>query len=180
MSFSILQKVDGSATVVNNITGTIVGYLDADGGVNWGPSGLITLTADISLTADTHEGRVLLLGEVGGNAELVATLPEATGSGAIFRFIVSVVNTSNYVIATADATNAAFFGSVNIIDLDAAAQAAYAPAATDDLITLNGGTTGGAIGDYLEVIDFATDKWMVNGQLQCPTGSNPATPFSGT
>ena len=87
------------------------------------------------------------------------------------------VNTSNTIFVTADLTNCSFFGSVNILDLDAAAQGAYAPAATDGTMTLNGTTTGGAIGDYIEFTDIATDQWGVRGQLQVPTGSNPATPF---
>jgi len=131
----------------------------------------------LAVTEALHEGRVITLSHTA--AESTVTLPEATGSGARYRFIVAAVNTNNHKITTADAANASFYGSVNLLDLDAAAQTAYAPAATDELITLNGTTTGGQIGDYIELIDMATDKWMVFGQLQCPTGSNPATPFSG-
>jgi hypothetical protein len=138
---------------------------------------VVSLTGTASITEVLHEGKICV---ITGTSAANYTLPEATGSGATYRFIINEVNTNNTVFKTADATNCAFYGSVNILDLDAAAQAAYAPAATDDLMTLNGTTTGGAIGDYIEFIDMATDKWMVFGQLQCPTSSNPATPFSGT
>lgn len=137
----------------------------------------VSLTGTTAITEALHEGKVGVI--TGSGAEYTYTLPEATGSGAIYRFIINEVNTSNTVFTTADAANCSFFGSVNILDLDAAAQAAYAPAATDEIMTLNGSTTGGAIGDYIQFIDMATDKWCVFGQLQCPTGSNPATPFSG-
>jgi hypothetical protein len=137
---------------------------------------LVSLTATASITEAAHEDRDMY---ITGTALATYTLPEATGSGGRYRFIIGEVNTNNTVITTADATNCSFYGSVNILDKDAAAQAAYAPAATDELITLNGTTTGGQIGDFIEVLDIATDKWMVFGQLTVPTGSNPATPFSG-
>ena len=59
---------------------------------------LVTLVEDTTITNALHAGRILLMGEVGGNASATFTLPAATGTGAEFKFIVSVVNTSNYVI----------------------------------------------------------------------------------
>ena len=137
----------------------------------------VALTGTASITEALHEGKICVI--TGSGSAYTYTLPEATGSGAIYRFIMAEVNTSNTIFTTADAANCSFFGSVNILDKDAAAQAAYAPAATDEIITLNGTTKGGAIGDFIQFIDMATDKWCVFGQLQCPAGSNPATPFSG-
>jgi len=136
----------------------------------------VSLTATAAITEALHEGKVCV---ITGTDAAAYTLPEATGSGAIYRFIINEVNTSGNVFHTADATDCSFYGSANIIDLDTASQAAYAPAATDEIMTLNGTTTGGAIGDYIQFIDMATDKWCVFAQLQCPTGSDPATPFSG-
>ena len=136
----------------------------------------VSLTATAAITETLHEGKVCV---ITGTDAAAYTLPEATGSGAIYRFIINEVNTSGNVFHTADATDCAFYGSANILDLDAAAQAAYAPAATDELMTLNGTTTSGAIGDYVQFVDIATDKWCVFAQLQCPTSSNPSTPFSG-
>ena len=54
---------------------------------------IVTLVATGSITIAAHAGRILLMGEVGGNAAATFTLPAATGSGAEYRFIVSVVNT---------------------------------------------------------------------------------------
>ena len=120
------------------------------------------------------------MGEVGGDALVTLTMPEATGSGAIYKFIVTVVNTSNYVIKTADAANCGFYGTLNLLDVDSNAQTAYAGTAADDIITLNGTTTGGQIGDWLELTDIATDQWSVKGNLVCPAGSNVASMFSST
>ena len=48
-------------------------------------------------------------------------------------------------------------------------------------ITLNGTTTGGgAIGDYVEVIDIASNQYSVSGMVTCAAGSNIATMFSAT
>jgi len=137
----------------------------------------VSLTGTAAITETLHEGKVCVI--TGTGAAYTYTLPEATGSGAVYRFIMAQVNTSNTIFTTADAANCGFYGSVNILDLDAAAQAAYAPAATDEVMTLNGTTTGGAIGDFIQFIDMATDKWCVSAQLQCSAGSNPVTPFSG-
>lgn len=153
--------------------------IDENGGMsNYGAT-VTTITATDSLTQAEHGGRVNLLGEVGGNALVTLTLPAATGTGAVFRFIVSVVNTSNYVIKVANASDT-IDGSVNLLDADAAAQTAYTATGTSDTITLNGTTTGGQLGDEIVLTDIATNQWAVNGQLVCPTGSNPATPFSAT
>ena len=131
----------------------------------------------LSITEALHDGKIVKLDH--SAAASTCTLPDATGSGAMFRFVVTAVNTNNHIIKVPDANNI-FVGSVNILDADAAAQGAYATAATSDTITLNGTTTGGQIGDMIEVIDIAADKWAVRGQLVVPAGSNPATPFSAT
>ena len=54
----------------------------------------------------------------------------------------------------------------------------YIAGATDDTITLNGTTTGGQLGDWIELTDVATDLWAVNGVVTCPAGSNTASCFS--
>ena len=46
------------------------------------------------------------------------------------------------------------------------------------IITLNGTTTGGSnIGGQIELIDVATNEWLVNGNLMA--SGTLATPFSG-
>ena len=50
--------------------------------------------------------------------------------------------------------------------------------AASDTITLNGGTQGGIVGDYLELIDIATNQYHVRGVMRVAAGANPATPFS--
>ena len=138
-----------------------------------------TFTGDDAITETEHAGRTLLLGEVGGNAQVTLTLPDATGSGTTYKFVVSVTNTSNYIIKVPDANNT-IDGVITFLDLDGTAVTGYGTAATSDTITLNGTTTGGLLGDHIELIDILADKWHVRGCLRVPTSSNPATPFSAT
>jgi len=140
---------------------------------------MVTLTADTTITNAAHAGRILLMGEVGGDASATFTLPAATGTGAEFKFIVSVVNTSNYVIqVTGDDT---IDGSVVVTndstDGGTASLISWPTVAASDTITLNGTTTGGVnIGDYILLTDIATDQYSVSGLLNA-SGSE-ATPFS--
>ena len=136
-----------------------------------------TFVATDAVTITEHAGRTLLLGEVDGNAALTLTLPAATGTGAVYKFIVSVTNTSNYKIQVADATDT-IDGIMMYLDEDGTAVTAFPTVAASDTITLNGTTQGGVVGDYLELIDIATNQYHVRGVMRVPAGSNPATPFS--
>ena len=136
-----------------------------------------TFVATDAVTIAEHAGRTLLLGEVGGNAAVTLTLPAATGTGAVYKFIVSVTNTSNYKIQVADATDT-IDGIMLYLDEDGTAVTAFPTVAASDTITLNGGTTGGIIGDYLELIDIATNQYHVRGVMRVAAGANPATPFT--
>ena len=136
---------------------------------------VVTLAASTTIAVATHENKILLLGKSG--AAYTMTLPAASGSGAIYRFIVSVVNTSNYVITVTG--NDTIDGSVDILDLAGTAQASYAATGTVNTITLNGTDQGGAIGDWLEFRDIAADQWAISGGLTVPAASTPvADPFS--
>jgi len=65
-----------------------------------------TFVATDAITSAEHAGRLLLLGEVGGNADVVLTLPDATGSGDVYELVVTVHMASNtYKIQAPDADN---------------------------------------------------------------------------
>lgn len=139
---------------------------------------LVNLAATtLSITQALHDGRIVKLSHTG--AASTCTLPDATGSGMKVTFIVGAVNTSNHIITVPDASNV-LKGSVNILDVDGTAQTAYPATGTDDTLTLNGTTTGGQIGDWVEVVDIAADTWAIRGQLTVPAGSNIADCFSAT
>ena len=138
-----------------------------------------TFTATDSVTEIEHAGRTLLLGEVGGNANVVLTMPDATGSGNVYEFIVSVAmgGSTTYKIQAADADNT-FSGMIQYLDEDGTAVTAFPTVAASDTITLNSGTQGGLVGDTVTLIDIAANKYAVKGQMRVSAGANPATPFS--
>lgn len=137
---------------------------------------VVTITATDAITAAEHAGRINLLGEVGGDALVTLTLPDATGSGDRYRFIVSVVNTSNYVIQVSDANHTLEGVILGAADTDSSVNG-WESASDSDTITLNGSTQGGAaIGDFVEFVDIGTNLWHINGVVT-QTGIE-ATPFS--
>ena len=174
---------DGMTVTSGGLTVTAGGVTVTAGTTTLGGSfirDLVTLTEATTLTNAAHAGRILLMGEVGGDASATFTLPAATGNGAEFKFIVSVVNTSNYVIQVADATDT-IDGSVVVTndstDGGTASLISWPTVAASDTITLNGTTTGGVnIGDYILLTDIATNQYSVSGLLNA-SGSE-ATPFS--
>ena len=68
---------------------------------------------------------------------------------------------------------------IALIDEAGGATAGVWPTASDtDTITFDGSTTGGILGDMVELIDVAADKWWV--RLTGSTTGTEATPFSAT
>jgi len=144
-------------------------------------SGVVTFTADATITAAGHAGRTLLLGEVGGDADLTVTLPAATGSGAQYKFIVTVENnTGIYYIKVANASDTMTGIIYNHDDNAGVAKSVQAKDTASDTDTISiknwGSTpTGGLVGDFVELIDVATNLYVVHGSLRGVT----ATPKAG-
>lgn len=172
VGFSVAQRIEAAGAPFLAIVE------DNTGQVSKTPLGdiadVVTLVATGALTAAEHANRRLLLGEVGGNALVTLDLPAATGSGDRYEFWISVVNTSNYVIEV-DSASATIDGSINSVE--GGASYSWSSAAASDTLTFNGTTSGGAgIGDWLELVDIATNQWAVRGQM---THSGiQVTPFS--
>lgn len=150
--------------------------LDVEGSFTTGMVGLNATS--VTVTAALHAGITNLLAKASA-ALSTLTLPDATGTGDVYRFIVSVVNTSNYKFVVPDGSHT-MVGSVNLLDADGTAQTGYVASAADDTLILNGTTSGGQMGDWVEFVDIMANKWAVRGQLVCAAGSNIADPFSST
>lgn len=130
----------------------------------------------LTLTA-AYAGQTIKLNTLTGS---VVTLPAAAGTGIRFRFIISVVATSNsHKIQVANSSDT-FQGIITAVSDGAGFPVlGYTADATAgaDTITLNRTTTGGTVkGEWIEVEDFATNVWAVRGQI-AETGAE-ATPFS--
>jgi len=115
----------------------------------------------------------------------VVTLPAATGSGAKFKFLVTVLATSNsHKVQVANASDF-MVGIINGTRVDSgnavlgfAAANSGVVSTNSDTITLNRSTTGSvSVGEWLEVEDIAANTWEVSGMLSA-TGAAFATPFS--
>lgn len=142
---------------------------------------VVVITATAAITEALHEGKTCLLKEAGGNALVTLTMPAATGGGGRYRFVVGEVNTSNYVIKSVVGTDLMEGIIIGASTTDSATDAArtWLSGATDDTITLNGTTTGGAaLGDWIELEDLSATGWYVRGMIT-QSGSE-ATPFSDT
>lgn len=140
---------------------------------------LITLDAtSLSLTAATHGERIVLMSHTAAASTL--TLPAASGSGTKITCVVGAVNTNNHIIKVADATDIMHGQIITCSTTDTPDLAQPWPTAADsDTITLNGTTQGGqAIGDTIQLIDIASNKWHVLGFTT--TSGVEATPFSAT
>ena len=175
-------KNDADADVIEIPTGTtnvnVVGHL-TPGTLN---TGIVVLVATGAITQAAHAGKTLSMAEVGGDAACTFTLPAATGTGNVYKFIVGVVNTSNYIIKVADATDT-IDGQVIVTNDSTAGGTAsvisWPTVAASDTITLDGTTTGGVgIGDYIELTDLIANQYVVSGMLKA--SGTEATPFSAT
>ena len=158
-----------------------------------GPTNIVNITASTTLNVADHAGKILT---VGGTiaSNIVLTLPAINttsnpnysgpgtdpntqnNQGAVFTiFVPTTIATSSVKIGTNGTDK--YVGSILTIDTDSSgAMAGFAPGATNDFINLNGGTTGGVAGSYIQITSLSSAVYMVQGVVNC-TGI-PATPFA--
>jgi len=132
-----------------------------------------TTAAPFQLTGDIYDDRVIVLKNTAG---LAINLPRATGSGQQLTFVLGAVPaTGSYVLSTNPTTDI-YAGSVTI-GISASSTGQVFVANGQNILTLNGTTTGGAnLGDSFTVTDYAAGFWAVSGMV---VGSGTlATPFS--
>jgi hypothetical protein len=131
--------------------------------------------ATLTCTKEVHAGRTTVISAVAGCA---VTLPAATGTGSVYRFVIGSTITSNSTtIKVANATDV-MTGRAFVVSDNTAAVLGFATAAASDTITLNGTTLGGLAGDHIEIIDAITGTFAVR-VFTAATGTE-ATPFSAT
>jgi len=156
-----------------------------------GPATVVNLangTNTVTLDVPTYAGKTIRTND----ATLIITLPTintsanpvTSGPGQDPNTVNNVGTSYTFVIETAatavaiktDGTDK-FVGSILMVATDdAGATTGYAPAAANDVINLDGTTTGGAAGSVITVTVVAANKYMVTGTL---LGSGTvATPFA--
>jgi hypothetical protein len=174
---------------------TFQGPVRSLGGIyQQGPASIVAITASTTLSPEAHGGRII---SVGGTlaANLTLTLPAintsanpttsgpgqdpstANNQGVTYTiWVPTTIATSSVKIAT-NGTNL-FIGSVLSIDTDTSGAAVgfTANGTTNDFINLNGTTTGGVAGTWIQIFAIAANKYMVTGVVN---GSGTvATPFA--
>jgi hypothetical protein len=166
-----------------------------NGFITQGPNNVVALstTGNTTLTVAAHAGKILTIGgtlaanrtitlpAINVSAYSNVSGPGADGNspnnqGAVFTFFIpTTIATSSVKIGTNGTDK--FVGSILTVDTDSSgAMAGFAPAASNDFINLNGSTTGGVAGSYIQITALSSARYMVQGVVNC-TG-NPATPFA--
>lgn len=134
----------------------------------------VSLTAStLTINRVTHSGKTIILDVASGTT---VTLPAATGTGDVYRFVVTTAVTSNSdIIKVANATD--IMAGIAILGQDGGdTLVLFETAADSDTITLNGSTKGGLKGDIVEVEDVKSGLWYV--RVLAAATSTEATPFS--
>ena len=173
---------------------TFDGPIRSLGGIyQQGPSTVVDITASTTLTPLAHGGRII---SVGGSlaANVVLTLPTintsanvsssgpgndpntANNEGVTYTiWVPTTISTSSLKIGT-DGTDK-YVGYVLSIDSDSTdATRGFGAGASNDYINLNGTTTGGVAGTWIQIVAIAALKYMVTGVV---VGSGTvATPFA--
>ena len=158
-----------------------------NGFINIGPGMTKSLTADTSLTVADHAGRILLLNDADGkftlpsintNADSAVAGPGSDPNnlnniGASFYFYVETLATDLDI--KTDGTDK-FKGAV-IIAVDDGAKKAFVPAATNDVITLDGTVKGGIVGSVVQITAIDTATYLVHNSLLIGSGTIE-TPFA--
>lgn len=156
-----------------------------------GPGTVVNLangTNTVTLDVATYAGKVIRTND----ATLIITLPTinasadpvSSGPGADPNTLNNIGTTYTIFVETAatavaiktDGTDK-FVGSLLMVDTDSSgATTGYAPAASNDVINLDGTTTGGIAGSWIQITALASAKYYVTGVL---LGSGSvATPFA--
>lgn len=135
----------------------------------------VTFTGtQLTVTAALYGDRDVLLDNT---HTVTVTLPAASGSGNRYNFLVKTLGTDgSKVIAVANTTDV--IRGASIAANTQSTTIGFIATASDDTITLNNTTTGGAVGTRVTLLDAAAGVFLVN-VFNITTG-NPATPFSNS
>lgn len=176
---------------------TFQGPVRSLGGIyQQGPGTVVDITSSTTLDPVAHGGRIVA---VGGTlaANITLTLPTINTSanpassgpgqdpntinneGVVYTiWVPTTIATSSLKIGTTSGSSDLFIGTLLMVDTDSSGATVgfTANGSSNDFINLNGGTTGGVAGSYIQIVAIAANKYVVSGVLN-GTGS-VATPFA--
>jgi hypothetical protein len=173
---------------------TFQGPIRSLGGIyQQGPATVVDITSSTTLNPVDHGGRVI---SVGGSlaAAVTLTLPAintsanpttsgpgqdpstANNEGVVYTiWVPTTISTSSLKIGTNGTDK--YVGSLLSVDTDSSgAVVGFTAASTNDFINLNGTTTGGVAGTWIQIVAIAANKYMVTGVIN--GSGSVATPFA--
>ena len=153
-------------------TTTFSGPVTSTAGFITGTGVNSTVTAaTLTVTAADYNGQTIGLSLATG---ITVTLPAATGTNAVYKFLVETTVTSNsYIIQVANATDV-ISGSLNVAGTTGTV---FGTLPASDTITMNGSTKGGVAGSYVELTDVETGIFVITAGGLIGSGT-VVTPFS--
>lgn len=131
-----------------------------------------------NLDAALHEGKLLVSSNAA--AAVVVVLPRSVGGGDIYKVLSTVDRTSGSLTFQVNGSGSNVMTAI-VWSLDSTAVATDTTAwfmTNASQIALNGSTTGGVGGDYLEFIDAKAGTWYVRAWTT--TSGDKATPLTAT
>jgi len=151
-----------------------------------GPDEVVNITQETNLTFAAHAGKVIKVNDADGAITLPTIKADSKGAtagqddpnannhlGAVYKFFVGT-DCSDCDIKT-DGTDK-FVGHATIVNVADATNSTFVPASSNDVISMNGGTTGGDKGSTITITALEDNVYLVEAML-IGTGSE-ATPFA--
>ncbi len=165
----------------NGLINTGTGSTIAINSTGLGASGL-------ALTVNDHAGRILISQDADGIYKLPSINTNANGAtagttdynnlnnvGATFMFYIDTLATDVQIIT--DGTDK--FTGAAMIAVDNGAKKAFFPGASNDVLSMNGTTSGGIIGSIVSVTAIEAANYLVHSSMLLGSGTI-VTPFSDT
>ena len=158
------------------------------GFVTAGPDSIVNITAETTLTFAAHAGKVIKVNDADGAITLPTIKADSKGAsagdndpnvdnhlGAVYKFFVGTDSTDCDI--KTDGTDK-FVGHATVVNVADGTNNTFAPAASNDVISMNGGTTGGDKDSTVTITALEDNVYLVEAVL-IGTGTE-ATPFANS
>ena len=158
------------------------------GFVTAGPDAVVNITAETTLTFAAHAGKVIKVNAAEGASTLPTIKADSKGAsagdndpnvnshlGAVYKFFVGT-DCTDCDIKT-DGTDK-FVGHATVVNVADGTNSSFVPASANDVISMNGGTTGGDKGSTITITALEDNVYLVEAML-IGTGTE-ATPFANS
>ena len=156
------------------------------GFISAGPDEVVNITAETTLTFASYAGKVIKCNDADGAITLPTIKADSKGAsagsndpnannqlGAVYKFYVGTDST-DFDIKT-DGTDK-FVGHATVVNVADGTNNTFAPASSNDVISMNGGTTGGDKGRTVTITALEDNVYLVEAVL-IGTGTE-VTPFA--